>query len=177
MIAGDWRRLQCFRQKFRLADLVMWHSAMWLELRVNYGRVRKRYETDYGIEVKSNHPTNVKKNYSLWLGDSVKTDMLYWLGLQGTQTGTKTSPKEKSVQQQISRKSTKENEWDREMIYWNIRKKADTDRVPLVISFTKQLPDIHKIIRDRMDILKKSDRMRRVFSDPPLKFIVKRVGR
>ena len=37
-----------------------------------------------------------------------------------------------------------------------------------MITFTKQLPDTHKIVRDRMDILKKSDRMRRVFADPPL---------
>ena len=39
----------CFRYEFRLADLVMWHSATWLELQVNYGKVRKCYEIGYSI--------------------------------------------------------------------------------------------------------------------------------
>ena len=48
------------------------------------------------------------------------------------------------------------------------KKKPDMYRVSLVITYMKQLPDIHKIRHVRMDILQKLERMTQVFSDPPL---------
>lgn len=42
------------------------------------------------------------------------------------------------------------------------------DRVPLVLTYSKHLPDIHKIVRRHMHVLSRSERMVQVFQTPPL---------
>ena len=43
-------------------------------------------------------------------------------------------------------------------------KKKNQNRVPLVVTYAKQLPDIQKISRDHMPLLHNSERMQHIFS-------------
>ena len=50
----------------------------------------------------------------------------------------------------------------------NQKKQTQNDRVPLVVTFSSLLPDVHSIVHKHLNVLYKSDRMREVFSKPPL---------
>ena len=57
---------------------------------------------------------------------------------------------------------------DRGKLLENRNKKNKSDRVPLVLTFSKLLPDIRNILRKHQATLHKSERMREVFDKPPL---------
>jgi hypothetical protein len=48
----------------------------------------------------------------------------------------------------------------------NTRKQ--NNRVPLVITYSKALPNIHDILRKNMKILNQSYKMKKVFNQPPI---------
>ncbi|MCG7879722.1 MAG: GIY-YIG nuclease family protein [Candidatus Thiodiazotropha endolucinida] len=48
------------------------------------------------------------------------------------------------------------------------RRENSNDRVPLVLTYTDALPDVHSIIRKHITTLHKSENLRTVFPDPPL---------
>ena len=47
-------------------------------------------------------------------------------------------------------------------------KKDKSERVPLVLTYSKCLPDVSKILHKHMSILHKSDRMQQVFEEEPM---------
>ena len=47
-------------------------------------------------------------------------------------------------------------------------KKPNTDRVPLVLTYSKGLPSVRRIVKQNMDILYKSEKMKKVFEKPPI---------
>ena len=57
---------------------------------------------------------------------------------------------------------------DRGKLLENRNKKNKSDRVPLVLTYSKLLPDIRNILRKHQATLHKSERMREVFDKPPL---------
>ena len=46
--------------------------------------------------------------------------------------------------------------------------KVTSERVPLVITYTDLLPDIHDIVKKRMNILHNSDTLKEIFPEPPM---------
>ena len=48
------------------------------------------------------------------------------------------------------------------------RKYKKEERVPLVLTYSRHLPDIHKIVRRHLHVLHRSDRMAKVFPIPPI---------
>jgi hypothetical protein len=52
------------------------------------------------------------------------------------------------------------------LLQYNTRKQ--NNRVPLVITYSKALPNIHDILRKNMIILSQSDKMKKVFNQPPI---------
>ena len=46
--------------------------------------------------------------------------------------------------------------------------KSKTDRVPLVLTYSKGLPSVRHIVKKNMEILYKSDRMKDIFEKPPI---------
>ena len=51
----------------------------------------------------------------------------------------------------------------------NIKNKENKEeRVPLVLTFSRHLPDIHKIVRKHLPVLHRSDRMAKAFQKPPI---------
>ena len=56
---------------------------------------------------------------------------------------------------------------DREdLLQYNTKKQ--NDRLPLVITYSKVLPNIHKILKKYMKILYNSEKMKRIFDEPPI---------
>ena len=55
---------------------------------------------------------------------------------------------------------------DREnLLQYNTKKQ--NNRVPLVITYSKALPNIHEILPKKMNILYNSEKMKRIFDEPP----------
>lgn len=52
------------------------------------------------------------------------------------------------------------------LLQYSTRKQ--NNRVPLVITYSKALPNIHDILRKNMIILSQSDKMKKVFNQPPI---------
>ena len=48
------------------------------------------------------------------------------------------------------------------------RKDKKEERVPLVLTFSKHLPDIHKIVRKHLPVLHRPERMAKAFQTPPI---------
>ena len=55
-----------------------------------------------------------------------------------------------------------------ELLQYNAKKDKNANRVPLVVTFSNLLPDVHGIIRKYMDVLNRSNRMKEVFQEPPI---------
>ena len=56
---------------------------------------------------------------------------------------------------------------DREdLLQYNTKKQ--NDRLPLVITYSKVLPNIHKILKKYMKILYNSEKMKGIFDEPPI---------
>ena len=70
----------------------------------------------------------------------------------------------KLIEQQLQ----KVDKMDRGKLLENRNKKNKSDRVPLVLTYSKLLPDIRNILRKHQATLHKSERMREVFDKPPL---------
>ena len=51
---------------------------------------------------------------------------------------------------------------------YGTKSNKNKDRVSLVLTYGKRLPDIHNIVHRRMDILHKSSKMRKISKAPPL---------
>ena len=46
--------------------------------------------------------------------------------------------------------------------------KKENNRVPLVITFSKAPPNVHSILRKNLKILHQSERLKKIFPDPPI---------
>jgi hypothetical protein len=46
--------------------------------------------------------------------------------------------------------------------------KSKTDRVPLVLTYSKGLPHVREIIKKKMTVLQRSEKMKKVFIKPPI---------
>ena len=46
--------------------------------------------------------------------------------------------------------------------------RKENDRVPLVFTYSKALPNIHAFLRKHLKILHQSNRLKKIFSDPPI---------
>ena len=68
----------------------------------------------------------------------------------------------------IESQQVKVDKMDRSDLLVYKDKKKNQNRVPLVETYAKQLPDIQKISRDHMPLLHNSERMQHILEEPPL---------
>lgn len=68
----------------------------------------------------------------------------------------------------INREFRKVDQVEREEALRRKNRQKQNDRVPLVLTYSSHLPDIHNIVKSNMHILHKSDRMKKVFKKPSL---------
>ena len=122
------------------------------------------------LHIKSEHPSSVKKAIPYGLAIRLKriscrdedyqkekkklTQQLRKRGYPGT-----------LIKDQLSKVDSMKRE--DLMIYRQTDKKKD-DRVPFVITYSSSLPDVRRIVKDRMSILHRSERMKNVFPEPSI---------
>jgi hypothetical protein len=67
----------------------------------------------------------------------------------------------------VEKQLKKVDNLDREnLLQYNTKKQ--NNRVPLVITYSKALPNIHEILKKNMKILYNSEKMKRIFDEPPI---------
>ena len=117
----------------------------------------------------SNHPPNTKKGLAYGLGLRIRricekeSDYLQHrqeLKLQLRRRGYSG----KLIEMQLR----KVDKLDRDELLGMKRQDKNAKRVPLVVTFSNLLPDMHSVIRKHMDVLYRSGKMREVFKEPPI---------
>ena len=68
----------------------------------------------------------------------------------------------------IEQQLQKVDKLERENLLDDTTKKDNSHRVPLVLTFSKLLPDVRNILRKHQSTLHQSERMREIFKEPPL---------
>lgn len=121
------------------------------------------------LQESSCHPPHTKKSLAYGLGVRIKRicereeDYVRHRGLLKQQL-RKRGYSGKTIEQQLR----KVDDQDRHTLLLKKEKRKKIDRVPLVLTFSKILPDIRAIFKKHQTTLYMSDRMRQVFPEPPL---------
>ena len=76
--------------------------------------------------------------------------------------------KRRYTKRSIDNELRKVDKLDSNNLLWYRTDKSKTDRVPLVLTYSKGLPHVHEIIKKKMTVLHKSEKMKKVFTKPPI---------
>ena len=68
----------------------------------------------------------------------------------------------------INREFKKVDKLERKDALKRKNRKKQNDRIPLVLTYPSHLPDIHNIVRSKMHLLYRSEKMKKIFKKPPL---------
>jgi hypothetical protein len=121
------------------------------------------------INNSSCHPTNTKKVLAYSLGLRIrricKRDVDYTRRRRDLKTQLR---KRGYAGRQIESQLRRVDAADRNSLLTNSKHRTTSDRVPLVVTFSKLLPDIRAILSKHEATLYHSERMRDVFPSPPL---------
>lgn len=119
------------------------------------------------LSATSCHPNSVKRAIPYGLGVRVKricsSDKDYKTRRNEIKTHLQNRGYRSSL---IEEQLQKVDELNREDLQYKDRK--ENDRVPLVFTYSKALPNIHAILRKHLKILHQSNRLKKIFSDPPI---------
>ena len=121
------------------------------------------------LHVTSNHPNSVKNAIPYGLGIRAKRICSeakdYELRREEiTEHLQKRGYSRNTVENQLS----KVDSLDRTSLLKYNTRKQNTDRVPLVVTYSYGLPNIHNILSKNLKILHQSERMKEVFKNVPL---------
>jgi hypothetical protein len=116
----------------------------------------------------SSHPNSVKRAIPYGLGVHAKricsSDKDYKTRRNEIKTHLQNRGYRSSL---IEEQLQKVDELNREdLLQYKDRK--ENDRVPLVFTYSKALPNIHAFLRKHLKILHQSNRLKKIFSDPPI---------
>ena len=121
------------------------------------------------VDRKSSHPLSVKKSLPYGLGIRLRricsreSDYLKRKGVLKSYL-RKRGYSSTFIESQL----VKVDKMDRSDLLVYKDKKKNQNRVPLVVTYAKQLPDIQKISRDHMPLVHNSERMQHIFKQPQL---------
>ena len=116
----------------------------------------------------SSHPNSVKRAIPYGLGVHAKricsSDKDYKTRRNEIKTHLQNRGYRSSL---IEEQLQKVDELNREdLLQYKDRK--ENDRVPLVFTYSKALPNIHAFLRKHLKILHQSNRLKKIFPDPPI---------
>ena len=128
--------------------------------------------TDKQMYVNNNscHPNNVKKSLAYGLGIRIKRicekdgDYRQQRKILKTQLH-KRGYAGRFIESQLKKVDILNRD---DLLKYKDKTKLASDRVPLVVTYSKGLPDIRHIVRKHQPTLHKSDRMKEIFGAPPL---------
>jgi len=119
----------------------------------------------------SNHPPNTKSGLAYGLGLRIKRICDREEDYQKHRGELKQQLRKRGYSsKEIERQLRKVDILDREALLQiqSIKAEEKEQRVPLLITYSKQLPNIHSIVRKHMNILYRSEKMKEVFPSPPI---------
>ena len=114
------------------------------------------------------HPNSVKRVIPYGLGVRVKRICSSDKDYKARRNEIKTHLQNRGYRSSlIEEQLQKVDELNREdLLQYKDRK--ENDRVPLVFTYFKALPNIHAILRKHLKILHQSNRLKKILSDPPI---------
>ena len=121
------------------------------------------------VHKNSNHPASVKKSLPYGLGIRIRRICSRESDYMSRRTELKSYLRKRGYSSRfIESQLEKVDKINRSDLLSYKTKDKNKDRVPLVITYSKHLPDIHKISRDHLPLLHKSSEMQQIFDKPPL---------
>jgi hypothetical protein len=181
---GSTEELEQFRQKANAIHKNIQVELRWSRTQIEFldlmvrkedGRLRTDLyvkPTDKHVYVASDscHPTHVKRAIPYGLGVRLKRICDDEQSYKTRRNELKTQLKSRGYKSGFIESQLKRvDRLDRtQLINRSKTVKTNTDRVPLVVTYSKVLPDIHNIVRKNMRILYQSERMCKIFEKPPL---------
>ena len=120
------------------------------------------------LQVSSNHPRKVKEAIPYGLGLRLKRICSDPKDFQTRKVELKNHLKKRGYKEtQVNDQLKKVDELNREDLL-KYKQKKQNDRVPLVLTYTDALPNIHRIVHRHLNTLHKSQEMQEIFPQPPL---------
>ncbi|KAK3089634.1 hypothetical protein FSP39_005226 [Pinctada imbricata] len=117
----------------------------------------------------SNHPSSVKKSLPYGIGIRIRRICSRETDYRKRRKELKTQLRKRGYSGKfIERELEKVDKLERSNLLNYNSKHKGKDRVPLVITYSKNLPDIQRITRNHLSLLHKSPKMEKIFSDPPI---------
>ena len=126
------------------------------------------------LNVKSEHPTSVKNCIAYGLGIRAKRICSDDKNFEKQKLHIKNHLKRRGYKAHtINKQLRKVDNLDRQQLFqYSSKKRENTvmkgDRVPLVLTYSRALPNIKKILKKHETILHRSERMRSIFREPSL---------
>lgn len=116
------------------------------------------------------HPSNTKKGLAYGLGLRIKRICEKEKDYQRHRQDLKIQLRKrgysgKLIESQLQKVDRLERS---DLLRYSGKKDKNAKRVPLVMTYSNLLPDVHGIVRKHMDVLYRSSRMREVFKEPPI---------
>ena len=120
------------------------------------------------LHVTSSHPNSVKTAIPYGLGIRAKRICSEDEDYSVRRTEIKTQLRKRGYTNDMVEKQLKKvDNLDRKnLLQYNTKKQ--NNHVPLVITYSKALPNIHEILKKNMKILYNSEKMKRIFDEPPI---------
>ena len=121
------------------------------------------------VDRKSCHPINVKKAIPYGLGIRLKRICTKDSDYNRHRNVLKSNLRKRGYSGKfLESQLQKADDRDRSDILSKTSQRCNTERVPLVLTYTRQLPGVHDITRKHLPTLHKSARLTEVFQEPPL---------
>ena len=116
------------------------------------------------------HPANTKKGLAYGLGLRIRRICEKEADYQRHRTDLKVQLRRRGYSgRMIESQLQKVDRLDRsELLKNKEREDKNAKRVPLVVTYSNLLPDVHGIIKKHMDVLYRSTRMKDIFQEPPM---------
>ncbi len=121
------------------------------------------------VDSKSDHPNTVKKSIPYGLAIRLKRICSEEADYKRHRAELKYQLRGRGYDMRfIERQLKRVDPLKREDLLQYRKGRQQSNRVPLVLTFAKQLPDVQEIVHKRMSLLYKSDRMKQIFQQPPV---------
>ena len=130
----------------------------------------KKTDKHLYVQVKSSHPASVKRAIPYGLGIRMKRICSKTEDYEKHRQELKTQLRKrgysgKFIEAQLQRVDRLNRQ---DFLVYKDRNKKKQERVPLVLTYMKQLPEVGEIVRKNMDTLYKSEHLKEVFKQPPM---------
>jgi len=128
---------------------------------------RKPTDKHMYVHIKSSHPTHVKKSIPYGQAIRIKRICTKEEDYQKNKAILKRQLRKRGYNGSfIANQFSKVDSLNRENLLEYKDLKKEVDRVPLVTTYSRGLPDIHKILRKHQNVLEESEELRDVFPKP-----------